>query len=136
MSSLYWGVERAQRLQRHVDGGGDLAQVQQTIDPHGVGGQRHGRFGELDAVLAVVGISIGGADEGGYVTARFVRQGVVDIPERPSAAGAGERLIDIARAAVVSRDSQRPVAVDGVEVFQVAAGRTGREHRVAALIDQ
>ena len=55
-------------------------------DADRVDGQRQGRFGQFDAVLLVVGVGVGGADEGRDIAARFTRQVVVDLPEGLAAA--------------------------------------------------
>ena len=130
-------VELAQGFDRHVDCRGDLLEVHDPVDADGVGGQRNRGFGEFDAVLAVVGVGIRRTDEGGDVAARFAGQVVVDVPEGAALlACAGQRLIDVARTAVVGGDGQRPVFVDGVKVFEVTAGGLRRTDRVAAFVDQ
>ena len=107
--------------------------MHQPVDADGIRGQWDRGFGEFDAVLAVVGIGVRGADECGDVAARFAGQVVVDVPEGAALlACAGQRLIDVARTAVVGGDGQRPVFVDGVKVFEVTAGGLCRTDRVAA----
>ena len=130
-------VELPQGLDRDVDRRGDLPEVHQPVDADGIRGQWDRGFGEFDAVLAVVGVGIRRTDECGDVAARFAGQVVVDVPEcAPVAAGAGYCLVDVARAAVVGGDGQRPVVIDSIEVFQVAAGGLCRTDRVAAFVDQ
>ncbi len=130
-------IELAQGFHRDVDCRCDLFEVHQAVDANRVDRQRNGgRFG-LDAVVAVVGIGVGGADERRNVAAGLARQKVVDVPERTAlSARTSQRLVDVAGAAVVGRDGQRPLLVDAVEVFQIAAGGLGRKDGVAALVDQ
>ena len=111
--------------------------MQQPVDADRVRGQRQRGLGEFDAVELVVGVGVGGADEGRYVAARLAGQEVVDVPERAAAvAGTGEGLVHVARSAVVGGDGQRPVLVEGVEVFQIAAGGARREDGIAPLVDE
>ena len=128
-------IELAQGLDRQVDRRGDLPQVHQFVDPDGVHRKGNRGFGRLDAVLAVVGVGVRRADEGRHVAARLAGQVVVNLPE-VLASRAGDRFVDVARAAVVGGDGQRPVVINGEEVFQVAAGGLRGAVGVAAFVDQ
>lgn len=59
------GVELAKHFDREVERRGDLSQMHEFRDADRVDGQRQGRFGQFDAVLLMVGVGVGGADEGG-----------------------------------------------------------------------
>ena len=130
------GVELAKHFDREVERRGDLSQMHEFRDADRVDGQRQGRFGQFDAVLLVVGVGVGGADEGRDIAARFTRQVVVDLPEGLAAARTGDSLVDVPRPAVVGGDRQHPVAEDGVHVFEVAAGGAGRQHGIVAFVDE
>ncbi len=79
--------------------------MEQPVDVQGVGRQRQRRFGVADAVLTVVGVGVGGGDEGRNVAAGLAGQVVVDRLEVASAR-AGDRLVDVAGAAVVGGQRQ------------------------------
>ena len=80
-------------------------------------------------------VGIGRCDERGNVSACFGRQIGVDVPKIFGlVSGTFNRLVHIARSAVVGCKCERPVFVDSVQVFQIAAGRFGREYRVAPLV--
>ena len=91
-------------------------------------------------VEVVVVEGVVGGDECGHIAAGLRGQVGVDLPEvflhRLAASGAANGLVDVARAAVVGGDGQRPVAVDVVELLQIAGGGVGRGYGVAALVDE
>ena len=129
-------IECPQSFDGNVECRGYLSQVEQAGDADRIGRQRHGRVFALDTVLLVVGIGIGGSDEGRYIPASFAGQVFVDVPEGRPSAGAGQGFVYVARAAVVGGDGECPVVVDAVKVLQITAGGAGRLHRVPTFIDE
>ena len=70
-------------------------------------------------MLLVVGHRIVGRDEGGDIAARLSGQILIDVPEIARAAIAVQGFVDVARAAVIGCDSERPVVIDLIQVLQV-----------------
>lgn len=131
-------VELSQHLDRQIDGRCDLSEVEQPVDTDRIHGDGNRRLVEVDVVLPVIGVGIGRTDECRHVTARFGGQVVVDVPEAVAfvdRARTSDGLVHIARPAVVGGDGQRPIAVEVVEVAQIAHGGLRRADGVAAFVD-
>ena len=99
-------VEGAYLLNGHVQHLGNLSKVDASVDCHGVGNQRFAGQRGTDVVLLVIGHRIVGSDEGRHITARFPGQVLIDVPEVSGASIAVQRLVDVARSAVIGGDGQ------------------------------
>ena len=76
------------------------------VHADGVGDQGLACQRGADVVLFVVGHRIVGRDKGGHIAACLAGQVLIDVPKVSRAAVAVQRLVDIARTAVIGRNSQ------------------------------
>ena len=129
-------VEGAYFLDGDVEHLGNLCEVDAPVDADGVGDERLAGQRRADVVLLVVGHRIVGGDEGGHIAAGLAGQVLIDVPEVALVAIAVQGLVDVAGAAVIGGDGQRPVVVDLVEVLEVLGGHGAGAVGVAALVDE
>ncbi len=80
-------------------------------------------------MVGIMGHGIGGADESGDVAAGFGGEVIIDLPIVfgivGRGAGAGQRLIYIAGAAVIGSDGEAPVIEDFIELLEIFCGHGG-----------
>ncbi len=132
-------VEYAELVHGYVEHARDLVEVDALGNLERVHHERlHGEHGR-DVVLRVILHHVIRGDKHGHVAARLGREIVVDRPEvmvfRLTACAA-YGLVDGARAAVVGRDGERPVAIHGVEILEVFRGLLRGHVGVATLVDE
>ena len=89
---------------------------------NGIRGQWHRRRGVVDIVCLVVGKSVGCTHIEGHIVAGLAWEHIVYVPERAIVllgitSRANYGFIDVARAAVVGGNSQRPVTILCVHIL-------------------
>ena len=112
-------VENSNLVERNVQDLRNLTEVDTVSNLNGV--DNEGLLGEggVDVMLLVVGHNIVGCNKCGYIATSLFGQVVINLPEvGVFSAGATNGLVYIARTAVVSGDSQRPVMISVVELLE------------------
>ena len=128
-------IEHPYLLDRYVEHLGNLVEVNTVGHLHGVGHELLLHHGGLQSEAVVIVHHKVGSDESWQIAASLCGEEIVDLPEIFFAAtGASERFVDIARAAVVGGDGERPVVVDVVELAEVFGCCGRRLAWVAALV--
>ena len=129
-------VEGADFLDGDVQHLGDLCEMDATVHTHGVGDERLAGQRRADVVLLVVGHRIVGGDECGDIATRLPGQVLIDVPEVTCAAIAVQGLVDVAWAAVIGGNGQRPVVIDLIQVLEVLGCHGAGAIGVTALVHE
>ena len=130
-------IQHSDLVDRNIEDIGYLLKVDAMIHGDSVSCQVTAHDSRRDIVVVVEIHHIVGGDERRHISAGFARQIVIDFPEIfLSATGTAKSLVDIARAAVVGGNRQRPVAVDVVKLMEIAGGVARRCTRITTLIDK
>ena len=127
-------VEIPEVLLGHSDHCADLVEMEVAPYLEGVHLGRHPDLLGHDSVVLAVGHRVHGAHECRNIASGLPGKEGIDAPEVPAASSPPDRLRDVARAAVVCADRQRPVTEDLVCVTEVACGGVDRFLEIVAFV--